>query len=237
MSGEDSYGAMSGSCKLSKDSLSKEIRDQLNNNGVVVLSVPEEDINMDKLNSKVCQQYALKEFAENVVLLDTGYAKLMTSYYSLEKLRKIPGLEDARFEDPYAGGKANSIRYLSMAPRDNMMKVSGIDNLLCGGEKAGLFVGHTEAICSGTLAGYNAVRVGIGLEGTTLPVSLAVGDIIAYENKIKSTSEGLKNRYTFAGANYFNRMIEFGLYSTSIEDINKKIDRLGLKNFLNDKLV
>ncbi len=47
---------------------------------------------MKKLDMKVCQQYALKEFAENVVLLDTGYAKLMTSYYPLDKLRRIPGL-------------------------------------------------------------------------------------------------------------------------------------------------
>lgn len=145
MNGDDSYGAMSGSCKISKDSLSSAIRDELNDKGVVVLRVPEEDINIDKLNMKVCQQYALKEFAENIVLLDTGYAKLMTSYYPLHLLRKIPGLEDVRFEDPYAGGKTNSIRYLSMAPRDNTLKVNGIENLLCGGEKAGLFVGHTEA--------------------------------------------------------------------------------------------
>lgn len=145
MRGDDSYGAMSGSCKLNKDSLSDEVRDRLNKYGVVVLEVPKEDINMDKLNMKVCQQYALKEFAENVVLLDTGHAKLMTSYYPLEKLRKIPGLENARYEDPYSGGKANSIRYLSMAPRDNSLKVRGIANLFAGGEKAGLFVGHTEA--------------------------------------------------------------------------------------------
>ncbi|HBX48235.1 MAG TPA: FAD-dependent oxidoreductase, partial [Clostridiaceae bacterium] len=162
MRGDDSYGAMSGSCKLNKDSLSPEIREKLNKDGVVVLKVPKEDVNMDKLKMKVCQQYALKEFAENVILLDTGHAKLMTSYYPLEKLRKIPGLENARFEDPYSGGKANSIRYLSMAPRDNTMKVIGIDNLFVGGEKAGLFVGHTEAIVTGTLAGLNAVRYGIG---------------------------------------------------------------------------
>ena len=89
----DILGAMSGSCKLSKESLSDEIRNELNEKGVVVLKVPAEDVNYDKLNSKVCQQYALKEFAENIVLLDTGHAKLMTTYYPLEKLRKIKGLE------------------------------------------------------------------------------------------------------------------------------------------------
>lgn len=237
MRGDDSYGAMSGSCKLNKDSLSPEIREKLNKDGVVVLKVPEEDVNMDKLKMKVCQQYALKEFAENVILLDTGHAKLMTSYYPLEKLRKIPGLENARFEDPYSGGKANSIRYLSMAPRDNTMKVIGIDNLFVGGEKAGLFVGHTEAIVTGTLAGLNAVRYGIGLKGAELPVSLAVGDIISYENKAKETKDGLRKRYTFAGASYFERMKELGLYTTDIEAIRKKVELLGLKDFYNQKLV
>lgn len=237
MRGDDSYGAMSGSCKLNKDSLSSEIRDKLNKDGVVVLTIPTEDINLDKLEMKVCQQYALKEFAENVVLLDTGHAKLMTSYYPLEKLRKIEGLENARYEDPYAGGKSNSIRYLSMAPRNNAMKVDGIDNLLCGGEKAGLFVGHTEAISTGTLSGYNAVRIGMGLNGITLPVALAVGDILAYENSMKQTPEGIRKRYTFAGSDYFNRMQELGLYTTNIDQINKKVQGLSLKKFLKEKLV
>ena len=71
---EDALGAMSGSCKLAKESLSDEINKQLNETGVVVLQVPKEDVNYDKLKSKVCQQYALKEFAENIVLLDTGHA-------------------------------------------------------------------------------------------------------------------------------------------------------------------
>ena len=59
----------------------------------------------------------------------------MTTYYPLEKLRKIPGLEYAKYVDPYAGSKGNSIRYLSVAPRTNDMKVIGVDNLLCAGEK------------------------------------------------------------------------------------------------------
>ncbi|EYE87767.1 FAD-dependent oxidoreductase [Fervidicella metallireducens AeB] len=237
MKGDDSFGAMSGSCKLNKDSLSEEIRDILNRDGVFVTSIPPEDVNMDKLNIKVCQQYALKEFAENIILLDTGHAKLMTSYYPLEKLRKIPGFENARYEDPYSGGKSNSIRYLSVAPRDNALKVDGIDNLLCGGEKSGLFVGHTEAITTGTLAGFNAVRIGIGLRPVELPVSLAVGDIINYEKEMRKTPEGLKNRYTFAGANYFARMKDLGLYTTNISEIKERVKNLNLTDFFNEKLI
>lgn len=237
MNGNDSYGAISGSCKLNKDSLSEEIKEKLERDGVVVLEVPKEDINMDKLNMKVCQQYALKEFAENVVLLDTGHAKLMTSYYPLDKLRKLPGLENARYEDPYAGGKANSIRYLSMAPRDNTLKVLGVENLFVGGEKAGLFVGHTEAILTGTLAGYNAVRFGMGLKPAELPVSLAVGDIIAHENRMKATKDGLRNRYTFAGAGYFSRMKELGLYSIDNLEIEKRVELARIKGFFNERLI
>lgn len=70
---DDELGAMSGSCKLAKESLSDEIRKELDEKGVVVLRVPEEDINYKKLGTKVCQQYALKEFAENIILLDTGH--------------------------------------------------------------------------------------------------------------------------------------------------------------------
>ena len=34
----------------------------------------------------------------------------MTTYYLLDKLRKIPGLEYAKYVDPYAESKGNSIR-------------------------------------------------------------------------------------------------------------------------------
>jgi hypothetical protein len=234
---DESYGAMSGSCKLAKESLSEEIVKQLDETGVVVLKVPPEDVNLDKLKLKVCQQYALKEFAENIVLLDTGHAKLMTSYYVLEKLRKIPGLEKVKYVDPYAGGKGNSIRYLSVAPRTDDMKVKGIDNLFCAGEKGGLFVGHTEAICTGSLAGHNAVRHVMGMPALILPKSLAIGDIISYANYKMMTKEGRRNRYTFAGAEYFNRMKAQGLYTIDIEEIKNKVDKLNLTDVLKQKLI
>lgn len=231
------FGAMSGSCKLDKDSLSNEIREELNTKGVYITDVPEEDINPEKLKMKVCQQYALKEFAEKIILLDTGHAKLMTSYYPLEKLRKLKGFENVRFIDPYAGGKANSIRYLSMAPRDDTMKVIGLDNLYVGGEKSGLFVGHTEAIVTGTLAGYNAVRNSLGLNGIELPVSLCIGDVIKYENETKKKKDGLKKRYTFAGSEYFDRMKKLNLYTIDKDIINKKVDALMIRDIFKQKLI
>ena len=147
----------------------------------------------------------------------------MTMYYPLEKLRKIPGLEYAKYVDPYAGSKGNSIRYLSVAPRTNDMKVIGVDNLFCAGEKAGLFVGHTEAICTGSLAGHNAARYCANRYLIQLPTNLLIGDFIAYSNNEMSKPDGDKLRFTFAGSIYFNRMKELGFYSI---DSNVALQRL-----------
>jgi hypothetical protein len=234
--GDDIFGAFSGSCKLAKESLSEEIKAELDSKGVVILKVPEEDVNYEKLDTKVCQQYALKEFAENIILLDTGHAKLMTTYYPLHKLRKINGLENAKYVDPYAGSKGNSIRYLSVAPRTNDLKVIGVDNLFCAGEKSGLFVGHTEAICTGTLAGHNAVRLTMGMPLLILPSSIAIGDLITYTNEKVRTREGRKDRYTFAGSVYFNRMKELGLYSIDIDEIRRRVQKVNLDNVFSQKL-
>lgn len=220
-------GAMSGSCELSRESFSKEILDELDRTGVVVLPTPKEDINYDKLENKVCQQYALNEFAENIILLDTGHIKLMTSYYPIDKLRKIKGLEKARYIDPLSGSIGNSIRYLAAAPRENTMKVNGVDNLFCAGEKSGFFVGHTEAMITGTLAGYNAVKYLEKKELLELQRTLTSGDIIAY-SKDKSDEGNFKERYTFSGAEYFERMRILGLYTTNKKEIKRRVIESGL---------
>lgn len=221
-------GAMSGSCEIPRELVDKKLLDKLDKDGVVILPIPKEDIKMDKLSQKVCQQYALIEFAENVILLDTGHIKLMTSYYPLEKLRKIPGLENVKYIDPQSGGNGNSIRYLAASPRDNRMQVLGIDNLFCAGEKSGFFVGHTEAIGTGTLAGYNAVKYLLGEKLLELPRELSVGDIIAYANESLMSEIGKTTRHTFSGGEYFDRMITLGLYLTDINLIKKKVEFLSL---------
>jgi hypothetical protein len=225
---DGSFGAMSGSCKLNKDSLSEELRDKLNKEGVAILPVPEHLVKANALGRKACSQYAIAEYANNLVLLDTGHAKLMTSCYPLDDLRAIPGLENARYEDPYAGGAGNSIRYLGLAPCDNTLKVEGLENLFCAGEKAGVFVGHTEAIVTGLLAGNNAVRHYLDMTYLELPRTLASGDIIAFVHERMATADGLKLRYTFSGAVYFERMKELHLYSTDREEIGGRVKRAGL---------
>lgn len=234
---DGAFGAFSGSGELEIGSLSEEIKRQLMEKGVAVIPLKAEEVDKEKLNLKVCQQYALNDFAENIVLLDNGFAKIMTPYFPLEKLRKVPGFENARYADPYAGGKGNSIRYLSVAERDNYMKVTGLENLLCGGEKSGLFVGHTEAISTGTLAGYNSARYLKGIRPLELPRQIAIGDLISYANKKLKSQEGLMTRYTFAGSDYFQRMQEKGLYSIDPEVIRKRIKKYDLENIYMEPVI
>lgn len=226
-------GAFSGSCKLEKSTLSPKLQKKLEKDGFAVIPLPEELINREKLSQKVCQQYALPAFAENIILIDTGYAKLMSPFFNLEQLRLVEGLENARFVDPYAGGKGNSVRYMATGERDNYMRAKGIENLFLGGEKAGFFVGHTEAITTGSLAGYNGAMMAKGRPLLKIPDELTTGDIIEFTNDQLSKPDGLKRRFTFAGGEYFKRMVEKDLYCCDVKKIKKRVELAGLTDIYN----
>jgi len=70
-----------------------------------------------------------------------------------------------------------------------------------------------------------------------LPKTLAVGDIIAYANEMVKTKKGRRDRYTFAGASYFRRMIEIGLYTTDVEEIIDRVEKANLKDIMSQKLI
>ncbi len=76
-----------------------------------------------------------------------------------------------------------------------------------------------------------------GIPLLILPRSIALGDLITYANYKLSTKEGRRNRYTFAGAEYFKRMTELGLYTTDVGTIRAKIQKLNLTDVMNQKLV
>jgi hypothetical protein len=232
----EQVGAMSGSCKLLKESLAPHIVEELNRTGVVIVPIPKSDASADKLEIKACQQYALPEYQDNIVLLNTGHAKLMTPYFPQAQLRQVPGFENARFEDPYSGGVGNSIRFVGMAPRDDALKVDGVDNLFCGGEKAGLLVGHTEAVVTGVLAGHNAARWVLGEEPLVLPHSLSIGDAIRHVREEMQTEKGLGLKYTFSGSVYFERMKERGSYTTDITEIRSRVDAAGMTDVFATRL-
>ena len=117
------------------------------------------------------------------------------------------------------------------------MKVNDIDNLLCAGEKSGLFVGHTEAITTGSLAGHNCARYLKGMRPLELPAGLATGDLISFANDQIKTEEGMMTRYTFAGAEFFKRMKELSLYSTDPAEIAARVKRLDLNDIYSQRLI
>ncbi|OPZ74778.1 MAG: tRNA (uracil-5-)-methyltransferase Gid [Firmicutes bacterium ADurb.Bin456] len=228
---------MSGSCKLGKKSLSPKLVAMLERDGVLIIPLPGHLQKEDQLKIKACQQYAISDFARNLVVLDTGHAKLMTSYFPLEVLRTLEGFQDAQYADPYSGGRGNSVRFMAMAPCDDSLKVSGAANLFCAGEKTGLMVGHTEAIVTGFLAGHNAVRLLAGQEPLILPPDLACGDIISFMHREMKKPEGMGKKYTFSGSVYFERMLERGLYSTDGAAIKARVAAANLTGVFRRKLI
>jgi len=236
---DGSVGAMSGSCKLAKESLSSDIVDELEKKGCALVPVPadvKEDINL--LGKKACQQYAIKDYIDNLVLLDTGPVKLMTPFFPLENLRRIPGMEKARYEDPLAGGKGNSMRYFGFANCEETLRAIGkVNNLFCAGEKSGAMVGHTEAIVTGSLAGHNAVRYTIGEKLLELPESLSVGDFVNSTIEKMKKPEGRIYKYTFSGSVYFERMKEKNLYSINNKEISERVKKTGLQRVFCKNLI
>ncbi|MFT9498152.1 FAD-dependent oxidoreductase [Anaerosolibacter sp.] len=234
---DGTYGSFSGSIKINKETLSEELQERLNKEGVVIIPLSPQEVHAEKLDIKICQHYAIDDFAENIILLDTGHAKLMAPFYPLERLRAIRGFENAKYEDPYSGGVANSIRHLAIAPRDNMMRVKDIDNLFTAGEKSGFYIGHTEAIVTGYLAGHNGVRKALNKELIQLPEQLAIGDFISYSNHRMHGEGGDLLKFTFAGSIYFERMKEKNLYTTDRKVLKEKIEKAGLLNLYDKELI
>jgi len=227
-------GVFSGSCDLIKGSLSEDLVSRLEDEGALVVPLPGEMVNTSKLSSKACQQYALPEFAENLILLDNGMAKMMTPYMPLDILRRIPGFDSARYAEPLSGGKSNSIRYVSIAARDGTLKVNGLSNLFCCGEKSGPYVGHTEAIVTGALAGRNAAAAAAGAGLLEIDRDTAIGDFIAIagdecRGDEPGQTRGFARTLTFAGAAFFERMKQRGLYTIDKQSILRKIRQYGLE--------
>lgn len=56
-------------------------------------------------------------------------------------------------------------------------------------------------------------------------------------NEMVKTKQGRRDRYTFAGASYFNLMVESGLYTTDVEEIKDRVEKVNLKDILTQKLI
>ncbi|CAM2973314.1 hypothetical protein HAHI6034_11750 [Hathewaya histolytica] len=96
---------------------------------------------------------------------------------------------------------------------------------------------RAEAIATGSLAGANAARCLAKKALLILPKESCIGDIISYANYRLLKKNDKKSRYTFAGSIYFTRMKELGMYTTNIEEIKERIDRLELTDIFKQKLL
>jgi len=129
------------------------------------------------------------------------------------------------------------MRYFGFAHCDETLQAATeVDNLFCGGEKAGAMVGHTEAIVTGALAGRNAVLKAVGERTEQYPHNLATGDFLSHVIPLMSTEEGRGFKYTFSGSVYFERMKEQGLYLTDEVRIAENVKKAGFEGFFAEKI-
>ena len=94
-----------------------------------------------------------------------------------------------------------------------------------------------EAICTGSLAGHNAVRYLANMEYLQLPDSLLIGDFISYSNEEMHKKDGAKKRFTFAGSIYFDRMKELGFYSTDSNVALERVRNASLEGLYDKKVI
>ena len=224
-------GRISGACNLLKASLSPRLSQQLSRFGELVVAAAHEP-KAAGAGKKSCPQYEDASYEESLIFLDNGHAKLMRPFFPLSELRRLPGLENAVYTEPFSGGRGNSIRYLSIAPVDIDLKLNVVQNLFCAGETIGPLAGHTEAIVTGILAGHNAVLSAKRKKLFSPSVSTALGDFVSYVSQRLAGTAASSEVFTFSGAVYFDRMKRLGLYRTRKEEIAGLIGGLGLRGVL-----
>lgn len=225
-------GRLGAAICLYKETLSDDLLEELKSKGVANIPLPAEMIDYTKMK-RLGPQRDRKQFENlNVVDIGTSVKCVAVGFLPLEWLRKLPGLEKVQIEDPMGGGKYNKIGRLSMTKCENTLKVEGLNNMFCAGEKAGPGSGVAESISQGVLAGYNAVRHAQGKTLLELPRTLATGDFMAFLNEKIDTGEGLENGYHMGHGAYWEHMKVKGLYSDSPQVIRKKVKDAGLSGIL-----
>ncbi|MFC1967925.1 FAD-dependent oxidoreductase [Chloroflexota bacterium] len=227
-------GNLAAGLTLLKDTLSPELKERLEREGLIKIPLPSELVDYSKVGSMMAGRS--KEFVENLILSDIGPVAKISGILDMsqEQLRSMPGFENVQVEYPQAG-KYYHVGLVSIAFRDNSMKVEGIENLFCAGEKAG----HSSvdaAIATGYLAGHNAARVAFNQEPLVLPTSLALGDFIAYVTERFETEEGRNKPYIMSRGECWERIQKTGLYTDDLNELRSRVEKTGLLGVLSQKL-
>lgn len=224
-------GFFSGSCELEPASLAAPLLAEVRKRGLAVIPLPPEALASQSSLSvqiKACRQYSSEAYAHNIILLDTGPVKMMMPFLPLAILRRQEGFAEAVFRDPMGGSRGNSIRFSGVIERDRRLMVPPLKNLFVAGERAGLGLGHTEAMVTGTLAGYNAWRLSRGMEPLELPRGCVCGELVALTGPDSGLSERCEIVYSLSGGPLWEHLQRLNLYSTDPDSIARRLDRLGL---------
>jgi Glucose inhibited division protein A len=212
------FGAISSACSFYDDSVDPKLLQTLKQNGSWKMDVPQEVRDSVKLGLSTNLPFDPSHISTLKMTYPGFFKANGMVYMPLEDVRKIPGLENARFSDPLGGSRGNAVRFISMAPRENSMRVFGFSNLFVGGEKSGPLVGIQEAVVSGALAGYNAARAAFGKDPLTLPPELVLGDFFAFIQERMQSERGLMEVYGGMKPTYRKRMDQKGWWAKTVQE-------------------
>ncbi len=229
-------GRISTGLSVYKDTLAPWLKEKMEKEGLLRVPVPADLVDLSKLGLMGAGRS--REFVENLILGDIGPVAKIFGFISvsLGQLRKIPGFENVQVEHP-GSARYGHVSALAMAFRDNSMKVEGFENIFCAGDKAGE-TSIDAAIVTGYLAGHNAANCAAGRKFLVLPRSLAIGDWVAFSGERYCSGEGQrKASYVMSRGEYWERMQQTGLYTDSVEQIERRVSEAGLSGVLSQRIV
>ncbi len=229
-------GTLTAAIGIYKESLSPELRAELEEKGAVTIPFPPELVDYSRLE----RIGAIRSRAqmENINLVDNGVAKCVGSgNFPLETLRKIRGFEKAQLAYPLGGGnKVSRVGQLDINRREDTLRIPGFKNLFGAGTKIGIG-GVAEVISSGYLAGHNATRAAAGKELLELPTTVAQGDALKYLGDIWRKTDDIPKGHSFAHGPGLERLKRLGFYTGNAAEVHKKVEDAGLKDIYDQKIV
>lgn len=233
--GDGQFGGMSNACTVARESVDPEIIKQIeDNNGFIIIKAPkdivDDELSYEHLRKIRTQQHiSVEEYEDNIICVDVGTIKFLSRpYLRTEALHRIPGFESALFIEPLAGGRGQSIRFLSLAPWEFNLQVAARPNLFCAGEKLGL-VGIMDAKVTGILAGNNAARVASGDPTLVMPKETALGEGLIWVKEECKKHENLFKKFSFLGTGgLWDHIKSKGLFTLDEEEVNNRIKEAGL---------
>ncbi len=234
------FGGLSSACSFYDDSIDPELLANVKREGSWKIPVPEDVQNMTKIGLATNFPYD-PSHVKVIKVAYPGFFKVNgLVFMPLEDVRRIPGFQDARYSDPLGGGVGNAVRFMSMAPREDSMRVQGFRNLFVGGEKSGPCVGIQECMVTGGLAGYNAARFAFGKDLLVLPRETVSGDFIAFLGEMMRSEKGLTGTYSFTKPPFRTRMAEKGWWAKTVpqavEEAKERVQAAGLTGIMAKKL-